>query len=176
MYDQQATKLVDRATYSQGRSAHPRGRQGRATPEQIETWRAFVRAFTAAGRVQEAALEGSQLDLSEYDVLVTLAGAPAEGMRPTELAERVLLTKSGTTRLVDRLEQRELIARHACPLDRRGHYIAITPAGRHLLRRAAPALLHGLGTVFAHLSPAELAIVRRAVERMAEAAVPHSEA
>lgn len=167
-------KLVERATYSQGPPARSRGRAARATPAQIEAWRAFVRAFTAAGRVQEAALEGTQLDLSEYDVLVTLAGAPPEGMRPTELAERVLLTKSGTTRLVDRLEERGLIARHACPLDRRGQYIALTPAGRHLLRRAAPALLRGLGTVLAPVSPGELAALRSAAERMREAASPHS--
>ena len=133
-----------------------------------------MRAFTAVTRIQEAALDGTQLDLSEYDVLVTLAGAPPEGMRPGDLAERVLLTKSGMTRLLQRLEERGLVARHACPLDRRGQYIAMTPEGRHLLRRAAPALLRGLGTVLAPLSTDDLGALRRAAERMTEATTAHS--
>lgn len=173
-------KLVDRTTYSEGRTSLSGGRRSRrpprATEDQIEAWRSLVRAFAAAKAVQETALAGSQLDLSEYDVLVTLAEAPAEGIRPTELAERVLLTKSGMTRLVDRLGERGLIARHACPLDRRGHFIALTAEGRHHLRRAAPALLRGLGAVLAPLSPTELTALRRAAERMTEATSPHSAA
>jgi len=148
----------------------------RATAEQVAAWQAFARAFAAATRSQEAALAGSQLDLSEYDVLVTLAAAPPEGMRPTELADRVLLTKSGVTRLIDRLEERGLIARHACPLDRRGRYIGLAPAGRHLLRRAAPAILRGLATLMAALSPPDLAALERASERITEATTAHSPA
>lgn len=167
-------KLVDRATYSEGRSAPPRGRKAGATGEQIGSWRALARAFAAATRVQEAALAGTGLDLSEYDVLVTLAGAPADGMRPTELADRVLLTKSGTTRLLDRLVERTLIARHACPLDRRGQLVALTPEGRHLLRRAAPAMLRALATALAPLTGAELGALRRASESITEASTAHS--
>ncbi|MBI2983138.1 MAG: MarR family transcriptional regulator, partial [Chloroflexi bacterium] len=108
------TKLVDRSTYSQGRTALPRDRRSRASPEQISAWRAFARAFLAVTRLTEVSLRGTQLDPSDYDVLVTLAQAPAEGVRPSELAERVLLTKSGITRLVDRLVERGLIERHVC--------------------------------------------------------------
>lgn len=168
------SKLVDRATYSQGRTAQSRGRRARATDAQIAAWRAFVRAFSSATRSQERTLEGSGLDLSEYDVLVTLGQGPPEGMRPSDLAERVLLTKSGMTRLVQRLEERGLVGRHACPLDRRGHYISMTPSGRHLLRRAAPALLRGLASVLAPLSPQDLSALQRAAERMTEATTAHS--
>lgn len=161
-------KLVDRATYS------VTGRSGRASDAQIDAWRALARAFVGATRIQEAALRGSELDLSEYDVLVTLGSAPPEGMRPTELAERALLTKSGMTRLVQRLEARELVARHACPLDRRGQYVALTSQGRHLLRRAAPGLLRGLAEALAPLSIDDLAALKRAAERMTEGATAHS--
>lgn len=167
-------KLVDHATYSQRPPARSRGDRGRATAEQIGAWRALARAFAGATRAQEAALRGSALDLSEYDVLVTLARAPAEGMRPSDLADRVLLTKSGMTRLLQRLDERGLVARHACPLDRRGQYVAMTPAGRHLLRRAAPALLRGLAAALAPLSADDLAALKRTAERMTEASSPHS--
>jgi DNA-binding MarR family transcriptional regulator len=128
----------------------------------------------SATRSQEKTLEGSGLDLSEYDVLVTLADGPPEGMRPSDLAERVLLTKSGMTRLVQRLEKRGLVGRHACPLDRRGHFIAMTAVGRHLLRRAAPGLLRGLASVLAPLSAQDLNALQRAAERMTETGSAHS--
>lgn len=166
-------KLVERATYSQGRSA-PRGRAARAGELQIAAWRAFVRAYGAATRSQERTLEGSGLDLMEYDVLVTLAGGPSEGMRPTDLADRVLLTKSGMTRLLQRLEERGLVSREACPLDRRAHFIAMTAAGRHHLRRAAPGLLRGLAAVLAPLSPGDLNALRSIAERITEATTAHS--
>ncbi len=107
-------------------------------------------------------------------MLVTLAEAPAEGVRPSDLAERVLLTKSGITRLVDRLVERGLIERRVCPTDRRGQLVALTPRGRHLLRRAAPGLLRALGTALGSLSVAELAAMKRSSERIAEAATEHS--
>lgn len=167
-------KVIDRATYSQGRPDRSRGRPARATPEQIEAWRALARAYTAVLRRQEQALAGRELDISEYDVLVTLAQGPPEGLRPSELAERVLLTRSGMTRLIDRLEERGSIERRECPSDHRGQLVALTPAGRRGLRRAAPGLLRGLGGALALLSPSELAALRRATERITEATTAHS--
>jgi DNA-binding MarR family transcriptional regulator len=166
-------QLVDHATYSE-RPAAKRGRALRANEAQIATWQAFVRAFSAASDVQRRALEGSKLDMSEYDVLVTLGAGPPEGMRPVDLAERTLLTKSGMTRLLQRLETRRLVARHACPVDKRGQFIAMTPAGRHLLRRAAPSLLRSLGSLLAPLSTDDLAAFQRAAQRITEAATAHS--
>ena len=107
-------------------------------------------------------------------MLVTLAEAPPEGLRPSELAGRVLLTRSGVTRLVDRLEERALIARRPCPSDRRGQLIALTPKGRHLLRRAAPGLLRALGSALAGLTGADLAALKRASERILEGTTAHS--
>lgn len=133
-----------------------------------------MRAYTAVLRRQEHALASTELDISDYDVLVTLGEGPPEGLRPSELAARVLLTRSGVTRLADRLEERGLIERRVCPSDRRGQLLALTPAGRHRLRRAAPGLLRGLGAALSPLSPTELSALRRATERMTEATTAHS--
>ena len=167
-------KLVDRATYSTGSPTGRRGRAARATDPQIGAWRALSRAFVEARKAQEAALAGTPLDLSEYDVLLTLMHGPPEGVRPRDLAERVLLTKSGVTRLLERLQERALIESRACPTDRRGRYIGISPTGRRLFRRAAPALLRSLGAALAPLAPAELSALQRATERITEAATAHS--
>lgn len=172
-------KLVDQATYSvpagsPARVPARRGRALRATEGQVAAWQQLARAFSAASDVQRRALEGTQLDMSEYDVLVTLATAPPEGVRPIDLAERVLLTKSGMTRLLQRLDARGLVQRHACPMDKRGQFIAMTPAGRHLLRRAAPGLLRGLASALAPLSAEELAALEHAARRITEAATAHS--
>lgn len=160
-------KLVERATYS-------RARAGRATAEQVAAWQALARAFNATGRTVGASLAGTALDPSDYDVLVTLAEGPADGLRPVELAQRVLLTKSGMTRLVDRLEERGLIERRACPSDRRGQLVALTRKGRYLLARAAPAMLRALGSAMGALSPADLAALQRIAGRIEEASTAHS--
>jgi DNA-binding MarR family transcriptional regulator len=153
------TKLVDSTTYSR--------KAARATSDQIAAWRALARAFAAARERMAAALQGSGLDLSEYDVLVTLAEGPAEGVRPTDLAGRVLMTKSGITRLLDRLQERDLIARVACPTDGRSQFIALTTRGRSVLRRAAPSLLRALAATLAPLTGAELAALQRTAARIA---------
>ena len=160
-------KLVDQTTYSGGRTR-------RAIRAQVDAWQAFVRAYNAATRLSAGSLEGTTLDPSEYDILVTLVDGPAEGMRPGEVADRVLLTKSGITRLMDRVEERGLIERRACLTDRRGQLIVLTPAGRVLLRRAAPGILRAMRTVMGSFSPAEVDLLRRLSERMEEAATAHS--
>jgi DNA-binding MarR family transcriptional regulator len=163
----QMEQLVERATYSR---RGPRGRSTRATPEQLATWRALLRAHNAVGRSAQSALSHEGLDASDYDVLVTLAEGPLEGLRPTELADRVLLTKSGITRLVDRLVERRLIERRACPSDRRGQLVALTATGRGRLRRAAPEVLRRLRVALGSLTAGDLAALRRVLERIEEAA------
>lgn len=160
-------KLVERATYSKGRSA-------RASPDQVAAWQAMARAVSATGRLIGAGLAGSELDASDHDVLITLAQGPADGLRPTELAARVLLTKSGMTRLLDRLEERGLIERRACATDRRGQLVALTRKGRYLLARATPGALRALAATLAPLSASDLAALKRLAERIEEAATAHS--
>lgn len=144
----------------------------RLSPEEFRAWRAFLRAHATVSRALERALEASDLSLAGYGVLVRLSEAPDERIRLHDLAERVGLTKSGLTRLVDRLEGRGFVERHACEVDKRGQFAVITPAGRRASRRAAPGHLAAVAARFAdHLRPAELVTLTRALERVAEANV-----
>jgi DNA-binding MarR family transcriptional regulator len=108
-------------------------------------WRLFLRAHSHISRTLEAELVAAHdLPLASYDVLVQLSEAPEQSLRMTELADRVLLSRSGLTRLVDRLERDGLVARRACPSDARGTHAVLTEAGLARLRAAWPTHLQGV--------------------------------
>ena len=88
------------------------------------------------------------LPLSSYEVLLFLADAPDGRMRMSELAESVLLSRSGLTRLVDRLEREGLLKRERCESDARGLFAEITPAGRRLFDEARRTHLDGVRALF----------------------------
>lgn len=157
-------------TYSPGRDTQQeRGR--RASDPELGAWRAFLRAGAASAQALESALSSTGVSHSEYDVLVNIAQGPREGVRPTELAERVLITKSGLTRLLDRLVDRGYIERRACASDRRGQLIVLTTDGRHAFRRASPNVVRAIGSIFGErFSERDLAALRSACERIATAA------
>jgi DNA-binding MarR family transcriptional regulator len=122
-------------------------------------WRLFLRAHATIIRHLEADLTAEhQMPLASYDVLVQLVEAPKQRLRMTELAERVLLSRSGLTRLVDRLERQGLVRREPCLLDARGFYAVLTDAGYDRLRTAARTHLRGVNDyVVSRLTSAELA-------------------
>ena len=84
------------------------------------------------------------LPLSSYEVLLYLADAPDGRMRMSELADSVLLSRSGLTRLVDRLERDALLERERCEEDARGYFAAITDKGRTLFDEARKTHLAGV--------------------------------
>jgi DNA-binding MarR family transcriptional regulator len=88
------------------------------------------------------------LSLAEYDVLVQLEAAGERGLRMAELADAVLLTRSGLTRLVDRLEQQDLVQRVRCPSDMRGMHATLTDTGSARLAEAVPTHLDGIRRLF----------------------------
>jgi len=126
--------------------------------EQLRPWRLFLRAHSVLTRQLEAELLAEHdLPLASYDVLVQLAEAPGRRLRMTDLAERVLLSRSGLTRLVDRLEREGMVERVACPSDARGTFTVLTPAGLARLRDAAPTHLRGVSEhVLSRLEATEL--------------------
>ena len=130
----------------------------RLSVRELGAWRSFLRAHSQISRVLEAELLAEHdLPLASYDVLVQLAEAEGRRLRMTELADRVLLSRSGLTRLVDRLERDGLVERQACPQDARGTHAVLTEAGFARLREAAPTHLRGVADrVTARLTPAEL--------------------
>lgn len=126
--------------------------------DQLAAWRLFLRAHAHLSHLLEADLLAEHhLPLPSYDVLVQLAEAPGRRLRMTELADRVLLSRSGLTRLVDRLEKDGLVERQACPGDARGTHAVLTEAGLARLRAASPTHLRGIAEhVTGVLSPEEL--------------------
>jgi DNA-binding MarR family transcriptional regulator len=120
---------------------------GRLTDEQLVAWRSFLQAHAVLVRRLEADLLAEhQLPLASYDVLVQLVEAPSRRLRMTELAQRVLISRSGLTRLVDRLEREGLVRREVCDDDARGLFAVLTDQGFHRLRRAAPTHLRGVAS------------------------------
>ena len=117
----------------------------RLTERELGVWRAFLRAHSQISRKLEAELVAEHdLPLGSYDVLLQLAESEGRRLRMTELADRVLLSRSGLTRLVDRLERDGLVERVACANDARGTHAVLTEAGLGRLRGAAPTHLRGI--------------------------------
>jgi DNA-binding MarR family transcriptional regulator len=115
------------------------------TEPQMLAWRRFLRAHALVTRALESDLLAEQrLPLASYDVLVQLVEAAEHRLRMSELAERVLLSRSGLTRLVDRLEREGLVRREACDSDARGLFTVLTAAGLERLRAASPVHLRGV--------------------------------
>ena len=128
-----------------------RAGKGRNAPsaEEIAVWRSFLRAHAHLIRTLEAELaQAADLPIASYDVLVQLAEAPDHRLRMTDLAERVLLSRSGLTRLIDRLERDALVRREPAPDDARGMYAVLTRAGVDRLRLASHVHLPGVGAHF----------------------------
>ena len=118
--------------------------QGLSAAE-LTAWRSFLRAHATVVRALEAELLAEHdLPLASYDVLVQLSESPGRRLRMTELADRVLLSRSGLTRLADRLEREGLLRREPCPSDARGTLAVLTPAGLERLRAAWPTHLRGV--------------------------------
>ena len=123
--------------------------QRSSNEEELAAWRGMLRAHAELTRALDAELAREhKLPLSSYEVLLFLADAPDGRMRMSELAESVLLSRSGLTRLVDRLEREGLLKRERCESDARGLFAEITPAGRELFDAARRTHLDGVRALF----------------------------
>ena len=111
----------------------------------LAAWRDFLRTHNHLMRLLEQDLQASgKIPLGSYDVLVQLAEAPDRRLRMSELAEAVLLSRSGLSRLVDRLQKDGLVQREPDPLDARGMFTVLTDKGLDTLRDAAAVHLGGV--------------------------------
>ena len=98
-------------------------------PAELRAWRGMLRAHAALAKALDAQLEAEHgLQLSSYELLMYLADAENERMRMCDLASSILLSRSGLTRLVDRLQREGLLVRVACSDDARGAFARLTPA------------------------------------------------
>jgi DNA-binding MarR family transcriptional regulator len=138
----------------------------------LETWRAFLVAHAQVRRQLERELQAEQgMGLGEYEVLLLLMQADGRRLRMSELAEKLVLSRSGVTRLVDRLAADGLVERGSCDTDRRGAWAILTDAGHGRLRDASPTHLRGVGEHFLDRIPAdELEGLHRTLDRVLEPA------
>jgi DNA-binding MarR family transcriptional regulator len=141
---------------------------GQLTPLEVRAWRGLLRVHASLSKALDAELEAEHsLPLTSYEVLMYLADAEHERMRMCDLAASVILSRSGLTRLVDRLERDGLIARQSCASDARGAFAKLTPAGRERLQAARATHLAGVRALFLdHFTAAELEELARFWERV----------
>ena len=133
------------------------------------SWRGLLRAHACLSKRLDAALEQAHgLPLSSYEVLDRLEDSSGGRMRMCDLAEQAQLSRSGLTRLVDRLERDELLERCSCQHDARGSFACLTESGRERLREARVTHLAVVrDQFFSRFSEPELAALADMCERIA---------
>ena len=135
---------------------------------ELAAWRGFLRVHSGLVRQLNAELETVHaLPLAHYEVLFHLERAPGAKLTMSELAQSVLLSQSGVTRLVDRLVRSGFVVREGCAEDRRVMYARLTDEGREALCEARPTLIEGVRQGFlSHFDDAELDALADAWERV----------
>lgn len=125
---------------------------------ELAAWRGLVRVHAALVKELDAELEARHgLPLTSYEVLRSLAAAPNGKLRMAELAEHALLSRSGMTRLIDRLEREGMVGRSTCDKDGRGCYAVLTEDGAAAVAGARPTYIAVVRTRFLrHFSVEEL--------------------
>lgn len=133
-------------------------------------WPIFLRTSVLLIDILDRELRAAVgLQLTWFDVLAQLSKTPEGRMPMKQLAENILLSKSGITRLVDRMETAGLIQRDSCPTDGRVVYAAITSSGRRLFREAAPIAFQGVEEHFArHVTQREAEVLTGILSKILE--------
>ena len=144
------------------------GAATRLSDAELAAWRGMLRVHASLMRALDDELEAEHgLPITSYDVLVNLSEAPDRRMRMRDLADAVLLSRSGLTRLVDRLERDGLLERVACASDARGSFACLTERGLAVLAEARPTHLEGVRRRFLeYFSPEELEQLGETWERV----------
>ena len=135
---------------------------------QLDAWVAFLRAHAAITRELSAQLQREHgLTLNDYEVLLHLSHADGGRMRRVDLAERVVLTASGITRLLEGLERSGYVCKETCASDARVSYAKLTDDGEAKLRAAAQTHLRGIDEQFlSRYSEPELATLAELLGRL----------
>jgi DNA-binding MarR family transcriptional regulator len=137
-----------------------------------EAWGALTRTHAAVSqRLQEALAQGDHPPLPWYEVLAAVAEAPEQRMRMGDLAEALVITRGGLTKLVDRLVKAGLLERTFCEADRRVSYATLLPAGENVLAEMRPVIVGELELAFsANLSVAQANDLRENLDRVRDTA------
>lgn len=112
---------------------------------EAEAWIGFLRTQARLmTQLDHELREEHGLSLADYDVMATLSAQPERQLRPTDLADQVIISPSTLTRRLDSMERRGLVERRRCREDARGIYVALTEDGFKALERAAPSHVDGV--------------------------------
>jgi DNA-binding MarR family transcriptional regulator len=143
------------------------------SPERLRAWRLYLESTLALVDVLEAELErDAGIPLRWYDILVQLEETP-DGIRMNELAERILYSKSGFTRVVDRREEAALVRRVRPENDRRSILVVLTDQGRTTMEQARRHHRHAIEEHFSrHLADSDIKALTRAFEKLSTHARP----
>jgi DNA-binding MarR family transcriptional regulator len=139
-------------------------------PKYIDAWGSLLRleAVVVAAIEPELKVHG-EISLTWYDVLLVLDNAPEKRVRMSEIADRIVLSRSALSRSVDRLEDEGYLKRERCGHDERGAYAVLTPKGARALTKARPVYWAGIKKHFAgSLSAAEIATLDRILTKILE--------
>ena len=138
----------------------------------LAPWKAFLEAHARVSRRLDEELRAEHdLSLAEYDTLLAIAWSPDRRIQMRTLADSILLSKSGVTRLIDRLVADGLVERDTCLEDARGAEAVLTPAGLDRLRAASSTHLRGIQSHFLGVVDTDdLPTVERAMQAVAERA------
>jgi DNA-binding MarR family transcriptional regulator len=136
----------------------------------LAAWRNFITAHANLVDLIDRELTAADLlPLHWYDVLIELVEAPENRLRMHELAQKVVLSRSGLTRLVDKLETAGLLRRETAPDDRRGAFAVLTNKGKDAVRKSWPVYSKGIAKYFAsRLTKGEAQIIRDVFARILE--------
>jgi DNA-binding MarR family transcriptional regulator len=137
-------------------------------PRQLESWIAYLRSHSAITRELSAQLQREHgLTLNDYEVLLHLSHAEGGKMRRVDLAESILLTASGITRLLEGLERAGFVCKETCASDARVSYAKLTDDGRQKLSDASVTHLRGIDELFlGRYSGSELATLAELLSRL----------
>jgi DNA-binding MarR family transcriptional regulator len=137
-----------------------------------KAWGALTRTHAAVTqRLAEALAQGDYPPLPWYEVLAAVAEAPEQRMRMGDLAEALVITRGGLTKLVDRLVKAGLLERTFCETDRRVSYATLLPAGENLLAEMHPVIVGELELAFsANLSVEKADQLRETLEQVRDSA------
>jgi DNA-binding MarR family transcriptional regulator len=140
----------------------PRGSANRLSDDELAAWQGLLRAGVRFQRELDADLRRSHgLSGSDYDVLIQLGVAPSKSLRMSEIAEEVLMSHNGVTRVVAQLEGDGLVTRERDAQDGRAVHVTLTPKGREVLQSANRAHLTQVRALFLdHLSDEQLRQLR----------------
>ncbi|MFE9561869.1 MarR family winged helix-turn-helix transcriptional regulator [Streptomyces sp. NPDC006487] len=140
--------------------------------DRLEAWRALLLAHNTAVRAIESDVQrDGRIPLTWYDVLLELKAAGEHGLRMQEVANRVVLSRTRVSRLIDEMVRAGLVAKLPDPHDKRASWAVITPEGAEAHRATAPVYMRSIRKHFsAHLTDEEAAVIAGALFKVAQPA------